>query len=139
MEPLKINIEVSLSDATLRKLAVLLRGVHVDAQPAQKTTSPDQKKEEVKPVKPAEAPVVKTEPVKSPSAPAKDADKAEDSGDLPMSLKDLQDLILEVREKLGTAAPIKAVFAKYHASKGSDVPADQYEACAKDLKALLDA
>lgn len=150
MEAIKIQIEVSLSDATLGALA-LLAGALVskkeDAQtglpapagePAAAPTTKTRKTGSTMTAKPAAEPEVKPEPEVTPQAAETAAGPVEVEmvvGDLPISDEELLTFIAKAKTEHPVPA-IKEVFAAYGITCSTACPQDKRQALMDDIAKL---
>lgn len=143
MEAIKIQIEVSLSDATLGALALLagaLASKKEDAQtglpapagePAAAPATKTRKTAATRTAKPAAEPEVKPEPEAAPQA----AETAAAPEDLPISDEELLTFIAKAKTEHPVPA-IKEVFAAYGITCSTACPQDKRQALMDDIAKL---
>ncbi len=150
MDPITINVKVGLEDETLRILTALVTAAARSeaGTPEHKAATAEQKDQEPAPEPaPVEQPKAKRQAKKEQApAPVQEAEPAaEKIEDMPAEIcetkeitdTELRAVITETRQRLGSAAPIKALLTDTYGVKLSvDCPQEKRAALIEDLKNL---
>lgn len=143
MNPITINIKVGLEDTTLEILTALVTAAaRTEVTPSEQKTEPVEQKAAPVEQKPAkkEQKVAKVEPSEPSEAedPKKDG-ALEDMPDFSAEITDtdLRAVVTETRQRVGSAAPIRAMMAeKYGIKLSTECPQERRAEFINDLKAL---